>query len=311
VAALRWGFASAWACRRALLVVLFANLALAAAVLYPLYGVLDASLSPHPEAARMGRELDFRWWTDLTTGQPGLFKESVDLLGIAAFATVIAGTFFAGGLLQALQHGPHPRLTFEPLPGPVYRGATPDWRAAAPGPASVQLFLRESARHFPRFLALLLLSLPAYWIVQIVFNRWAVLALDRVLESVEDERIGLLLTVTRASLFVAAFYAVTVVFEYARAQAVLRPGASLGELFALPARLVRRRPATLIGIEAGAILLQGAAMLAFIPLDRLLGAWPPAAATAGLAASQVFLFTRLLVRAGTQGAQIRVLQGAR
>jgi hypothetical protein len=308
IEALRWGIASALTCRRPLIFVLLANLILAAAVLYPLHGPMDASLSHHPEAERIGRQLDVRWWTDWTTSQAAAVTESVNMLGLASFVMVLAGTFFAGGMLEALRHGPRQPLTFEPLPDPLYRGAVPEWRAAAPGPATVQVFLKESARRFPRFLVFLLLSLPLYGIAQVVLNRYAVIGLDALLEQVEDERVGLLLTIARAAIFVAAFDAVTVLFEYVRAMEILRPGATLHALFRLPAVLLASRPGTMIGIEAGAFVLQIGAMLAFIPVDRLLASRPVAAATLGFAAAQAFLFARMVIRAGAQGAQIRLAQ---
>lgn len=308
VAALAWGLAAAWSARRVIAVMACFNLVLAAAVLYPLFGAMDASLSHHPDASRIGRELDYRWWTDWTIDQEALVTSSVNLLGAAGFALVLVSTFFAGGLLEALRAGPRSALSFEPLPDPFYRGATPEWRSAAPGPASVQIFLRESARHFPVFLLLLAISLPLYWMVQRTLNEAALIGLDGLLEGIEDERLGLLLTVMRAVLFVSAFHGVTVLFEYARAHAVLKPGASLRDLLSLPLAILRGRPAAFLGIEAGAFLLQLAAMLAFMPIDRLLGRWSPIAATAGFAASQIFLFARLFIRAGAQGAQLRLAQ---
>jgi len=307
-AALRWGMASAWSSRRIVVLIAFFNLILAAAVLYPMFGPLDASLSHHPDAERIGRDFDYRWWTDWTADQASVVTSSVDLLGAAGFAMLLASAFFAGGLLESLRSGPRHTLSFEPLPDPFYRGATPEWRAAAPGPASVQIFLRESARHFPGFLILLAISLPLYWIVQRLLNVAAVIGLDGILEGIRDERMGLLLTLARALVFVGAFQLVTVLFEYARAQAVLKPGASLVDLIGLPLTLLRHRPAAFLGIEAGALSLQIAAMLAFIPVDRLLGRWSPASATLGFAASQIFLFARLLIRSGAQGAQLRLAQ---
>jgi hypothetical protein len=307
-AAMRWGLRSAWACRRLLLVLLAANLILALAVLFPLYASMDASLSHHPEAGRIGRQLDIRWWTDWTYARAGLIERSLDLLGVASFLTVLTATFFAGGLLEALRYGPHPSRVFEPLPDPWYRGATPEWRAASPGPSSLQGFFRASARHFPRFAVLLLLSLPCYRAVEVILNRLAVVGLDATLEKVEDGRLGLALTVARAAIFVVAFQAVTVLFEYARVHEVLKPGATLRAVLSTPFRLLWARPGTLLGIEIAAFLLQLAAMIAFIPLDHFLGRWPPLAATAGFIAMQLFLFVRVWLRAGAQAAQIRLAQ---
>jgi hypothetical protein len=304
--ALGWGLRSAWSCRRLLVFMLVVNLVLAAMVLLPLLGPMDESSSHHPEAARLGRHLDLRWWTDWTHAGSSLVDQSVSLLGAASMIMVLAGTFFAGGLLEALRHGPRHPVTFEPLPDPYYKGATPEWRAAAPGPATIRVFLRECASRFPRFLLLLALSLPCYWLVHTLLNRLAVVGLSRLLEQVEDGRLGLLLTIGRAILFVAAFQVVTVIFEYARIHEVLKPGAPLLTILARPFRILRSRPASLIGIEALAFLLQIGAMLAFIPVDRLLGAYPPVAVTAGFAATQIFLFIRLWIRAGAQGAQIRL-----
>jgi hypothetical protein len=304
--ALLWGLRAAWACRRLLILILAANLLLAAGVLYPLLAPMDDSLSRHPEAGRIGRQLDAKWWGDWTRSAAVPVRGSVGLLSLASLVMVLAGTFFAGGLLEALRFGPRKPLRFEPLPDPWYEGQTPEWRASEPGPASVREFLRSSARHFPRFLVLLLLSMPLYWVVQRILNHHAVIALDALLEGVEDERLGMLLTFLRAGLFVCAFHAVTVFFEYARVHEVLKPGAPLLALFATPARLLVRRPAAVLGIEAGAFLLHLAAMGAFIPVDRLLGRGPVIAVTAGFLATQIFLLARIWIRAGAQAAQIRL-----
>lgn len=310
LAALRWGLASAWACRRILVLILAVNLFLAALVVYPLLVPMNDSLSRHPESDRIGRSLDYRWWIDWTWAGRELVNQSVNMLGAAGFAMVLLSTFFAGGLLEALRHGSRAPLSFEPLPDPFYRGALPEWRHASPGPATIQTFLRNCASHFPRFLVYLLLSVPLYWIVQVVLNNWAVIGLDRVVERVSDERIGLTLTILRSALFVVAFDAVTVLFEYVRVQEVLKPGSTLVALFGLPLRLLRSRPGTLLGIEAGAFILQLLAMLAFLPIDRLLSARPLSAVTIGFVASQVFLFTRLLIRSAAQAAEIRLAGSA-
>jgi len=308
LAALRWGLASAWTSRRVILFIAGSNLVLALLALYPLLGPLDASLSRQPDASRIGREMDYRWWTDWAVNQSAVVGGSMNLLGAAGLLMVVASAFFSGGLLESLRNGPKHRMSFDPLPDPYYRGATPEWRAAAPGPASVQVFLRESARHFPIFLLLLALSLPLYWVVQRILNHGALLLLDTILEGVNDERVGILLTLLRAVLFVGAFHLVTVFFEYARANAVLRPGAAPTDVLRLPLRVLRARPGAFLLVEGAAVLLQLAAMLAYIPLDRALGWWPPLAATAGLVAAQAFLFCRLLIRAGAQGAQMQLAQ---
>ena len=300
------GMRTAWACRRPLVFVLAANLILAAGVVYPLLGPMDASLSFHPEADRIGRTLDARWWGDWTYEASALVEQTKRLVGAAGFIMVIAGAFFAGGMLEALRDGPRHLLAFEPLPDPHYRGATPQWRSSAPGPTALSAFLKNSARHFPRFLFFLALSMPFYLITHLLLNRLAVIGLDRLLEGVEDERLALALKGGRAALFVAAFYLVTVVFEYVRAHEVLKPGATLSALLSLPARLLRARPGLICGIEAAALILHVAALLAFIPLDRVLSGRPALAATAGLLATQAFLFLRLMIRTGIQGAQIRL-----
>lgn len=308
VEALRWGLRASWACRGPLAFMLAANFLAAVLVLYPLLGPMDASLSNHPEASRIGAGLDYRWWTDWTIAAAGPIERAIGTLGVASFAVVILATFFAGGILEAVRQGPIPRLAFEPLPDPYYKGAIPEWRSASPAPGTVRSFLRASAGHFPRFAALLAISIPFYMLVHAVLNVWAVRGLERLVELVHDERLGVALGIARAVLFVAAFHAVTVVFEYARAHEVLKPGTPILRLLALPWRILAARPAAFLGIEIGAILLQGAALLAFLPIDRLLGAWPPAAATAGFAATQGFLFVRFAIRAAAQAAQLRLAQ---
>ncbi|MBI3448738.1 MAG: hypothetical protein HY049_07470 [Acidobacteria bacterium] len=306
VAALRGGLRAGWAVRRNILLIAIANLALAALILFPLYGAIDASLSHQPDASRIGREFDYRWWTDLGVSESALFGASAGMLSAAGILMAVTSAFFAGGLLEALKIGPHPALSFEPLPDPFYRGATPEWRSASPGPLSVQSFLRESARHFARFVLLLSLSLPLYWLIHQLLNVLAVSLLDTLLEGVADERLGVALTIARALAFAGCFQMVSVVFEYARAHAVLRPGASLRELLGLPVALARARPGAFFGIELGCLVLQIGAVLAFIPIDRALAYWSPVAAIAGMIAFQGFLFTRVLIRTGGQAAQLRL-----
>jgi len=300
------GLRSAWACRLPLVLVLAVNLLLAAGVIYPLLAPMDASLSFHPEADRIGRHLDSRWWGDWTREAAGLVDQSRKLLSGAGLVMVLSGAFFAGGLLTALRDGPLHPLRFEPLPDPHYAGAVPQWRSASPSPAAPSAFVANCARHFPRLLVFLVLSLPFYVLVHLLLNRLAVTGLDKVLERVNDERLALALQFGRAAIFVAAFYAVTVLFEYVRIHEVLKPGAPLGAVLSLPFRALRARPALFLGIEASAFLLQAAAIAAFMPLDRLLGLRPALAATAGLLATQLFVFLRLLIRTGIQGAQLNL-----
>lgn len=305
---LAWGAGAAWTCRRLLVFVLAVNLVVAAAVLFPLLGPMDGSLSRHPDASSIGVQMDARWWHDLRLHHVPLFGGAVSSLGWAALAMVALGTFFAGGLLEALRHGRRQPLTFEPMPDPAYGDQIPQWRAAAPGPASLRVFLRESAGHFPRLLVLLILSLALYALVDLVFNSLAGSAAGFFLERVEDERAGLLIGAVKSGLFVLAFHAVTVIFEYARAHEILRPGTTLISLLALPFRLLRRRPGSFLGIETAAVILQAAAVLVFMPLDSLLASHPAVAVTVGFAATQVFILARIFIRATAQAAQLRLAE---
>lgn len=304
--ALRWGLGAAWSCRRILLFVLAANLLMAVVVLYPFLGPMKHGINLSPEADRIGRSFDPSWWFDLTYLRSMLLIRTVSLMGLASFLMVFLSTFFAGGLLEALKHGRRPPLSFEPLPDPAYGDAIPQWRAAAPGPATIQVFLKESVRHFPRFLVLLILSLPIYALVQVIFNEMGGRAAAWLFERIEDERLAVLVEAAKSVTFVLAFHAATVIFEYARAVEVLRPGTTLFPMLATPFRLLVKRPGALLGIEAGAFVLQAAALAVFLPLDRLFQRWTLVAATVGFAATQVFIFTRLLIRAGANAAQLRL-----
>lgn len=306
--AMRWGLGAAWSCRRILFFILAANLLIAVIVLFPFLGPMKHGINLSPEAERIGRSFDPSWWFDLTYLRSFLLIRTVSLMGLAAFLMVFLSTFFAGGLLEALKHGRSAPLSFEPMPDPAYGNAVPQWRSAAPGPATLQVFLKESARHFPRFLVLLLLSLPLYALVQVVFNEMGGKAVDWLFDRIEDERLALVIDLAKSLAFVAAFHAVSVLFEYARAVEVLRPGTTLLAMLATPFRLLARRPAAFLGIEASAFVLQAAALAAFMPLDRLLQQWTLVAATAGFAATQIFIFTRLLIRAGANAAQLRLAE---
>ncbi len=306
--AMRWGLGAAWSCRRILLFILGANLLLAVVVLFPFLGPMKHGINLSPEAERIGRSFDPSWWFDLTYLRSFLLIRTVSLMGLAAFLMVFLSTFFAGGLLEALKHGRRAPLSFEPMPDPAYGNAVPQWRSAAPGPATLQVFLKESARHFPRFLVLLLLSLPLYALVQVIFNEMGGKAAEWLFDRIEDERLALVIDMAKSLAFVMAFQAVSVIFEYARAVEVLRPGTTLLPMLATPFRLLARRPAAFFGIEISAFALQAAALAAFMPLDRLLQRWTLIAATAGFAATQIFMLTRLLIRAGAHAAQLRLTE---
>lgn len=306
--ALRWGLGAAWSCRRILLFILGANLLVAVVVLFPFLGPMRHGINLHPEVERIGRSFDPSWWFDLTYLRSFLLIRTVSLMGLAAFLMVFLSTFFAGGLLEALKHGRRRPLTFEPMPDPAYGGSVPQWRAAAPGPATIQVFLKESARHFPRFLVLLLLSLPVYAIVQVVFNEMGGKAAGWLTDRIEDERLGFVVGAVKSATFVVAFHAATVIFEYARAVEVIRPGTTLLPMLTLPFRLLARRPVAVLGIEIAAFALQVATLAVFLPLDRLLQRWTLVAVTAGFAATQVFIFTRFLIRAGANAAQLRLAE---
>lgn len=264
--------------------LLGANLVLSAAAVLPLLGPLERSLSRHPASDQMAARLDMPWWVDVTTSQARAFEATLDLVGLAAFLSVLSGCFFAGGMLQAFQD------TYEKQP--------------------IDRFMTACRLWFPRFLRLFLLSLPLLWLVHRMVNTHLADALDDALEQVEDERWGLALQWGRALLFLILFDLTVLVADYARVHAVVSGARSMLDSLGVALRFVLAHPLRIGSLELSSIGLQAAALAIYIPLDRLLTRDSAAGLVIGLIAGQSFVLLRLFLREASRAGQMAIYRGS-
>lgn len=264
--------------------LLLANIALAVVAVYPLMEPLDETLSHHPAASEMARRLDMPWWVDVTSARAEAFARSLDLIGLSAFLAALMGCFFAGGLLQTYHD------TIDRVP--------------------VERFTSGCRLWFARFVWLFALTLPLYWLVHRMINTHLYLAVDGVLERVDDERIGLALELSRALVFLVLFDLVTLVGDYARVHAVTRRDRSMLSSLSAGLRFVVTHPLRVWSLEAGAIALQVVALTAFLPIDAMMLRDTPATLAAGIVATQIYVFIRLLLREGCRAGQIVIYREA-
>lgn len=284
MSAIREGFGAAARNARLLWWLLAANLALAFAAAAPLMGPFEESLALHEAAAGMTRRFDMSWWVDLTTSRAESFARSLDVLGVAAFLSVLAGCFFAGGLTQAYHD------TMGSLP--------------------MDRFMTCCRKWFVRFVWLFALSLPFYWLAHRLVNTHLVVAIDGWLEHVEREEVGLLINLGRAVLFLALFDLVTLLADYARIHAIVRSERSMLACLIASARFLARRPLRAGSQELFAIGAQAVALALYLPLDRILTRESAAGLVAGIVAAESFLLLRLFLREGARAAQVALYRGS-
>ena len=266
--------------------LLAANLALAALAVAPLMRPLEESLSHREAAAEMARRFDMSWWVDVTTSQAAAFAAALDGIAVASLLSALIGCFFAGGLLQAYQD------TLSALP--------------------MDRFMTSCRRWCPRFVLLFVLTLPIYWLVHRTINTHLVVAIDDMMESVADERVGLIVNLARTALFLILFDLVTLFGDYARIHAIVGSERSMIASLSSGMRFVLRHPWRVGSLEMMAIGLQCLALALFVPVDALvarLGGTVPGLILA-LLASQSFLLMRLFLREGARAAQLALYRGA-
>ncbi|MFQ5701555.1 MAG: hypothetical protein ACE5HU_06910 [Acidobacteriota bacterium] len=263
---------------RLLLWLLAANLVMAVVAVWPLLGPFEGSLAHHPASEQLTRRFDMPWWVDLTTSQADAFARTVELIGLVGFLAALLGCFFSGGLLQAYR---------DTLEG-----------------RSMDRFMTSCRLWFARFAWLFVLSLPLYWFVHRMVNTHLELALRDLLERVTDERVGLLLTLGRAVLFLVLFDLVTLAVDYARVHAIVRTERSM--LAALRAGLwfVLLHPVKVWTLEIWTVLLQCLALMIYLPVDGLIGRNSVPGLLLGLFAAQSFLLLRLFLRETSHAGQV-------
>jgi len=274
------GFRAAAANARLLGWLLAANLALAACAVSPLLRPLDETLSRNPEAAGLARRFDTSWWLDVTTSRADAISAVLDAAGAAALLSALLGCFFAGGLLQAY----HDTL----------------------GGLPMDRFMTSCRRWAGRFAWLFALSLPLYWLVHRMLNYHLVLALDRFMEGVADERVGLAISLGRSMMFLLCFDAVTLVADYARVHAIVKGERSMLASLSSGMRFVVLHPWRAGSLEAMAVGLQLIALAVSLPLSNLVerGGGTLWGVLLALAAGQAFLLLRFFLRESAHAAQV-------
>src|SRR5262249_28286387 len=123
---------------------------------------------------------------------------------------------------------------------------------------------------------------------------------------VADERVGLMLNLGRALLFLLLFDAVTLAADYARVHAIVRADRSMLASLASGMRFVILHPWRAGRMEAAAILFQLGALMVFMPVSELLqrGGGTVWGIALALGAGQGFLLLRLFLRESARAAQV-------
>lgn len=264
--------------------LLAGNLVLAALAVIPLMGPFEESLAHHEAAAELTRRFDMSWWVDLTTSRAEAFSRALDGVAAAAFLAAVMGCFFAGGLIQAY----HDRLAGLPL----------------------DRFMTSCRRWFPRFIWLFLLSLPFYWLAHRLINRHLAAGLDTLFEKVEDERLGLAISLGRAVLFLILFDMITLMADYARVHAIVRSDRSMLASLSSGIRFVLRHPVEVCSLELGVLGMQVLALILYLPVDAFFPRNSAGGLAAGLIAGQVYLLLRLFLRETSRAGQVVIYRGA-
>ena len=194
------------------------------------------------------------------------------------------------------------------LPRPFFTIATQnlvETHGTFPLPNSqMDRFMVSCGRWFVRFAWLFALSLPLYWLVHRLVNTHLALALDDVLETVNDERTGLILVLARTFIFLILFDLVTLVADYSRVHAVVRLNRSMLSSLRNGILFVLRHPIRVGTLEFLGIVLQAAALALYLPVDDLFGRTTAGSLIAGLVASQAFLLVRLFIRESSRAGQV-------
>ncbi len=258
--------------------MLLANLALSAAAVAPMLRPMDDTTARQADAGRLLSAFDMSWWVDLTTSRAEAVAATLASISAAAFLSVLAGCWFAGGALQAYSD------TLDGLP--------------------MDRFMTSCRRWFGRFVWLLALTLPLYWLVHRMVNTWLGSAMNGWLDAVEDERTGLAMMWGRSLLFLILFDLVTLAGDYARAHAILTADRSMLAALAAGLRFVLAHPVRVLLLESQVFLMQAAALVLFLPVDALLARGSPAGVIAGFLAGQLFVVARLYLRESARAGHL-------
>ena len=263
--------------------LLAGNLILALLAVLPLMGPFEESLAHHEAAAELTRRFDMSWWVDLTTSRAEAFSRALDGVAAAAFLAAMMGCFFAGGLVQAYHD------TLEELP--------------------LDRFMTSCRKWFLRFTWLFLLSLPFYWLAHRLINRHLAAAIDTLFEGVEDERLGLAISLGRAVLFLILFDMITLIADYARVHAIVRSERSMLAALSSGIRFVLRHPVEVCSLELGALGIQVLALFLYLPVDGFFQRNSAGGLAAGLIAGQFYLILRLFLRETSRAGQVALYRG--
>lgn len=264
--AFRAGIRTAYGCKRMILIILLTNLAFALTLTLPIYDALVESTGHSVEARRLLNYPDWNWLTDFAAAQSARFSGlSAVSLGIVLIYVIIH-TYFAGGILSLLAEGR--RFT-------------------------ARAFFAEAGRLFPRLFRLMLLSLAFYYALDRVFNGYAADWVTRLTENSRVENTAFYGNLARQGLYVALFFFVNMIFDYAKIDAVARDGTfMLGSLFAALGFVFRNLVNTLglYYIMAG---VQGLVLMVFSVLDGWITRQSTLGLALGIALSQILLFARV------------------
>jgi len=270
------------------------QLLLSLVVILPVGNSLHALLDRSPAAARMVADPDYGWWETLRRTHPDLLGNLPEILtGLLTAEGVkasdlqglrgIGATVLSLGLLAIVLHAFALGGVFGALREPR---------------SSLVTFGREGMRRLPAFLAFTLAALAA----ALAAYRWIYFETGRALKErvfeLETEAQAMAVTAVRLLLLLLALAAIKIVADSVRAIWVARPDLPAVSRFFAGIAGAMLRPARLLGVLLLYALLTGGLYLLWLFLDPSAGGEARFALVPLIAAQQVFVFLRLLVKVG-------------
>lgn len=190
---------------RAVWVLFFANLGLAAAAALPIYRGILAFTGHSLMSQSLARGFPVDWMADFATKNPGLLDHYASLVLFTGFLSILVDSVLAGGVLGGFQ--------------------------ASSSQSSLGDFSRDCGRYAWRLVRLTILGLIAYWIVFRVLNQALGGLVDRWTADWLNDRSVFWVKLIPYALVLLALAFVNLVVDYARVRLVAEDGGSAVEAF--------------------------------------------------------------------------------
>jgi hypothetical protein len=190
---------------RAVWVLFFANLGLAAVTALPVYHGILKFTGHSLMSQTLARGFSVDWMTDFVTTNPGWHRTFSALILVAALLAMVVQSVLAGGVLAGFER-----------PGTQ---------------RSLGDFFHDCGRHGWRMIRLLIVALIFYWIVFRLFNHGLVGFVDSHTEHRLDDRSVFWARLIPYALVLLGLGFVNLIVDYARVRLVMEDGNSAIEAF--------------------------------------------------------------------------------